>query len=117
VLSGDDFVTYPMLAVGAVGVISVTANVAPADVTEMCEAHFSGDAERARSLHYKLRPLNRAMFIETNPIPAKTTLALMGKIGGEFRSPLCPPSEANLAKIRQAAEAYGLLPARAGVSG
>ncbi len=70
VLSGDDFVTLPMMAMGAVGTISVTANVAPADVAEMCQAQLDGDHEGARRLHFKMWELNHMMFIETNPIPS-----------------------------------------------
>ena len=90
VLSGEDSVVLPMYSVGGRGVISVTANVAPKDMAEMCDAAEEGDWQRARDLHYKLRPLSAAMFFETNPIPAKTALSLMGKIQGDLRLPLCP---------------------------
>ncbi|MEK6710628.1 MAG: 4-hydroxy-tetrahydrodipicolinate synthase [Nitrospinota bacterium] len=109
VLSGDDFVTLPMMAMGAVGTISVTANVAPADVAEMCQAQLGGDAGRALRLHYKMWELNHMMFVETNPIPAKATLALMGRLRMEYRLPLCPPSPANLKKIEAFARSYGLV--------
>jgi 4-hydroxy-tetrahydrodipicolinate synthase len=109
VLSGDDFVTLPMMAMGAVGTISVTANVAPADVAEMCQAQLDGDCERALRLHYKMWELNHMMFIETNPIPAKATLAMMGRLRMEYRLPLCPPSAANLKKLESFARSYGLV--------
>jgi len=110
VLSGDDFVTLPMMAMGAVGTISVTANVAPADVAEMCQAQLDGDRERALRLHYKMWELNHMMFVETNPIPAKATLALMGRLKLEYRLPLCPPSAANMKKLEAFAKSYGLIP-------
>ena len=109
VLSGDDFVTLPMMVMGAVGTISVTANVAPADVAAMCRAQFDGDAARARDLHYKMWGLNRMMFIETNPIPAKAALALMGKIALEYRLPLCPPSDAHMKTLEAFTRSYGLI--------
>ena len=77
VLSVDDFVTLPMMAMGAVGTISVTANVSPLDVSNMCEAQLNGDFNVAKELHYKMWLLNKMMFVETNPIPAKFTLSLM----------------------------------------
>ncbi len=92
VMSGDDFVNFPLMAVGGVGTISVTANVAPADVSGMCQAYLDGDIDHARTLHYKMWELNRMMFIETNPIPVKATLAIMGKVALEYRLPLCQPS-------------------------
>ncbi|MFZ5996467.1 MAG: 4-hydroxy-tetrahydrodipicolinate synthase [Nitrospirota bacterium] len=100
VISGDDFTTLPLLALGGKGVISVTANVAPKDVAEMYNAWDRGDIAKARELHYKLEPLNAAMFIETNPIPVKTALALMGKIEEEFKLPLCEMSAANKDKLK-----------------
>lgn len=92
-LSGDDSTVLPSLALGAKGTISVTSNVLPKAVHELCEAWFAGDVQRARRLHYYLEPLNRAMFVETNPIPVKTALALMGKMTNELRLPLCNMQE------------------------
>jgi 4-hydroxy-tetrahydrodipicolinate synthase len=109
VLSGDDFTTFPLMMLGGKGVISVTANVAPADVAGMCNALERGDIEEARRLHYKLEPLNKAMFIETNPIPVKTALSMMGRIQEELRLPLCPMSDANRERLRKALVDYGLL--------
>ncbi|MBI5049624.1 MAG: 4-hydroxy-tetrahydrodipicolinate synthase [Nitrospirae bacterium] len=109
VISGDDFTTLTLLALGGKGVISVSANVAPKDVSEMCKAWDSGNIAEARRLHYKLEPLNQSMFIETNPIPAKTALSMMGKIQEEFRLPLCPLSDANKEKLRKTLADYGLL--------
>ncbi len=109
VLSGDDFVTLPMMAMGGVGTISVTANVAPADVARMCQAQLDGDAATAKALHYKMWELNHMMFCETNPIPAKATLAIMGYIALEYRLPLCAPSDANMRKLEAFAREYGLV--------
>ncbi len=101
VLSGDDFTTLPLLALGGKGVISVSANVAPNDVSMMCSLWMKGQHDKARAIHYKLEPLNAAMFIETNPIPVKTALAMMGKIHEEFRLPLCEMSPANKDKLKK----------------
>jgi len=99
VLSGDDALTLPMLAVGAKGVITVTANVAPADMAALVDAWEAGDAAKARKLHFKLYPLFQALFLETNPIPVKHALALMGKATADLRLPLCPMSQDNLDKL------------------
>jgi 4-hydroxy-tetrahydrodipicolinate synthase len=109
VISGDDFTTLPLLALGGKGVISVTANVAPREVSDMCRLWKEGKYEEARALHYRLEPLNDAMFIETNPIPAKTALALMGRIREEFRLPLCEMSDANKEKLRKTIRDFGLI--------
>jgi 4-hydroxy-tetrahydrodipicolinate synthase len=101
VLSGDDFTTLPLMALGGKGVISVTANVAPKLVSQMCSFWEKGKFDEARKLHYKLEPLNASMFIETNPIPVKTALALMGKIREEFRLPLCEMAPANREKLKK----------------
>ncbi len=100
VLSGDDFTTLPLLALGGHGAISVTANIVPKDSAEMYNAWINNDINKARQLHYKLEPLNSAMFIETNPIPVKTALAMMGKIKEEFRLPLCEMSKPNRDKLK-----------------
>jgi 4-hydroxy-tetrahydrodipicolinate synthase len=109
VLSGDDFTVLPLLAVGGMGVISVTSNVAPGDMAGMCNAFFQGDLAAARALHYKMWPLMEAMFFETNPTPAKTALKMMGKITGEVRQPLWAMSAANEDKLRQVMQEYGLI--------
>jgi 4-hydroxy-tetrahydrodipicolinate synthase len=108
VISGDDFTTLPLLLLGGKGVISVSANVAPRDVAAMIKAWEDGRIEEARRLHYKLEPLNQSMFIETNPIPAKTALSMMGKIQEEFRLPLCPMSDGNKDKLRNILKNYGI---------
>jgi 4-hydroxy-tetrahydrodipicolinate synthase len=109
VLSGDDFTVLPLLSIGGVGVISVTANVAPTDMAGLCDAYFAGDMVEARRLHYKLQPLNQAMFFETNPIPVKTALGLMGKCSPELRLPLCPMSDTNTEKLTNVMKKYGLI--------
>lgn len=101
VLSGDDFTTIPLMALGGKGVISVAANVAPKLVSQMCALWANGKFDEARKLHYRLEPLNASMFIETNPIPVKTALAMMGKIQEEFRLPLCEMAPANKEKLRK----------------
>jgi 4-hydroxy-tetrahydrodipicolinate synthase len=101
ILSGDDFTTLPLLALGGKGVISVSANVAPKLVSDMCTFWEAGRYDEARAIHFQLEPLNAAMFIETNPIPVKTALALMGKIKEEFRLPLCEMAPANRDKLKK----------------
>ncbi|MCX5642231.1 MAG: 4-hydroxy-tetrahydrodipicolinate synthase [Candidatus Omnitrophica bacterium] len=109
VLSGDDSLTLPIMAVGGVGVISVAANVIPNGVAEMTHAFLAGDPGRARELHQQHYPLLRALFYETNPIPVKTVLAWMGKIAPEWRLPLCAMTKENEARLRKAVEKAGLI--------
>ena len=108
-LSGDDNVTLPVLAIGGAGVVSVVANIVPKDTADMIAAWEGGNAARARELFFKLLPLCQAMFYETNPIPVKTSLALMGKIDGEMRLPLAPISPANEERLKRALKDYGLI--------
>jgi len=108
-LSGDDNLTLPVLALGGTGVISVVANIVPRDTADMVSAWERGDFGRSKELFYRLLPLCQAMFYETNPIPVKTALALMGKIEGGFRLPLVPISLANEERLRKALNDYGLL--------
>jgi len=108
-LSGDDNVTLPVLAIGGKGVISVVANIVPKDTADMVNAWEEGNVERAKELFYKLFPLCQAMFYETNPIPVKTSLALMGKIQDELRLPLVPMASANLERLKKALQDYGLI--------
>jgi len=110
VLSGDDFTTLPLLTIGGHGVISVTSNIAPAMMSDMINAFRAGDMDRARELHYRLQPLHRAMFIETNPVPVKTALAMMGMVGEELRLPLVALSGANRAKLASIMSGFGLVP-------
>jgi 4-hydroxy-tetrahydrodipicolinate synthase len=108
-LSGDDNLTLPVLAIGGKGVVSVVANVAPRDTADLVNVWDRGDIDQARKIYYKLLPLCKAMFYETNPIPVKTALALMGKMDGELRLPLAPLSPANHEKLKMTLREYGLL--------
>lgn len=109
VLSGDDQMTFPLMALGGKGVISVVTNIVPQKMSAMAKSMLEGDIDAGRAVHFEIFELCQAMFIETNPIPVKAALALMGKIEPEFRLPLCPPSEANLAKLRGVLEKCGVL--------
>ena len=110
VLSGDDFTSMPTVLIGGTGVISVTSNVAPRDMAEMMEAALAGDVAKAKQMHYKLFPLMQAMFYDTNPVPAKKSLELMGKIkSGTPRLPLCSIDDDSLARLKGALSAYGLI--------
>lgn len=109
VLSGDDINTLPILSVGGKGVISVVANVDPADIAETCNAFKAGNIELARKLHYKTMQLAVDLFIETNPIPAKTALMMMGKLNGKLRLPLAPLTPANEEALRQTLKDAGLI--------
>ncbi len=100
VMSGDDFTVLPLLSLGGTGVISVTSNVAPKKMAELCKAFAAGDLSKAQEIHYELMPLNRSMFVETNPSPVKTALAMMGKMEESFRLPLCSISDANKEYLR-----------------
>ena len=108
-ISGDDALTLPVLAIGGTGVISVVANLVPRDVTDMVAAFQRRDIVTARKLHLQLLPLIKACFIETNPIPVKTALGLLKMIDPELRLPLCPMSAAHLEQLRAALVHYGLL--------
>ncbi|MDP9454516.1 MAG: 4-hydroxy-tetrahydrodipicolinate synthase [Actinobacteria bacterium] len=101
ILSGDDSLTLPIMALGGNGVISVASNVAPAAVSEMVGALLNGDFERGRELHYELLPLFRALFVETNPIPVKSAASLLGLCSDEMRLPMVPLADENLAKLRE----------------
>lgn len=109
VLSGEDSLTFPLMALGAQGVISVTANVVPDLSARMVHAFLDGDLEEARELHFQTLALSKVLFIETNPIPVKTALAMMKKIREEFRLPLCPMSKENREKLRQVLVKMGLI--------
>ncbi len=108
-LSGDDFINYPLLAVGSSGSISVTANILPGKMAEMHNLFFAGKHDEALKLHMEMRELHHAMFLETNPIPVKTAAALMGKINEEFRLPLSPMAEGNRTKLEEILRRYGLI--------
>ena len=109
VLSGDDPLLWPILAIGGKGVISVTANILPAKVAALCKAAAIGDIAEARSLHYELMDINDSLFIDTNPIPVKAALHLMGKIENELRGPLIELSKDTLERLKKAMACHGLL--------
>ena len=108
-LSGEDALNMPILSVGGTGAISVTANILPDKVSGMISAWRGGDASAAQKIHYELLEFNQVMFIETNPIPVKTALAMMGKIKEEFKLPLCEMAEANKAKLSGVLKKYGCI--------
>jgi 4-hydroxy-tetrahydrodipicolinate synthase len=109
VLSGDDFITFPMMACGAKGVISVLANIMPKAVGDLTDAFYAGDLEKARQLHLHTLKIGNAMFIESNPIPVKTALGLMGKCSDELRLPLCEMGAANKEKLAAIMKEYKLI--------
>lgn len=108
-LSGDDGLTLPVLAIGGKGVISVTSNIAPAALKDMVDRFNAGDLAGARKLHYHYLPLHDAMFTETNPIPVKAALQMMGKISAEIRLPLTPLSPANREKLQKVLKEFKLI--------
>ena len=108
-LSGDDFLTFPILCLGGKGVISVAANVAPQLMKELYEAFKSGNMDKAREMHYRLMPLYSALFIDTNPIPVKKALELMGMPAGKPRPPLVELSEEKTEKLKKVLESLGLI--------
>ncbi|MCM8810526.1 MAG: 4-hydroxy-tetrahydrodipicolinate synthase [Candidatus Omnitrophica bacterium] len=109
VLSGDDSLTLPIMSVGGKGVVSVASNIVPLEVSQMVEYALKGDYENARKLHLKLFPIFKILFIETNPIPVKTCLSLMGKISPEWRLPLCGPTDDSIEKIKKTLKEFGLI--------
>jgi 4-hydroxy-tetrahydrodipicolinate synthase len=109
VLSGDDNITLPLLAIGGSGVVSVIANIVPRETADLVHAALEGDWKRARDLHYRLFPLARAAFLETNPIPIKEMMAMAGMLEPEFRLPMCRMSDANREKLRDIIKPYGLI--------
>lgn len=109
VLSGDDSLTLPMMSVGAKGIVSVASNVAPKAVSEMVAHALAGRWNEARAIHMKYYQLFTDLFIDTNPIPVKTALAMMGKIDEVFRLPMCETSAGNKAKLRELLTKLGLV--------
>lgn len=109
VLSGDDPMTFPLMALGGKGVISVVTNIVPDKMADLVKSALEGDMEAARAAHFDMYELCRAIFLETNPIPVKAALALMGMIEPEYRLPLCPPAAANQEALKSTLERYGLI--------
>ena len=108
-ISGDDGLILPILAIGGTGVISVLANIVPADVKSLISEFEKGNLALARKMHYKLLPLIKAMFIETNPAPVKTAMEMIGMLGAEIRLPLCPMKSENVEKLKKTLKDYGLV--------
>ena len=112
ILSGDDALTLPFLAAGAVGVISVTSNLIPAEIAQMVRAFAKGDATAARGLHERFYPLHKELFVEPNPVPAKTALALMKDwMTPDVRLPLCEMGKSNFQQLRRVLADVGLIKA------
>ena len=109
VLSGDDSLTLPLMALGASGVISVAANIVPKEMVDLVDLIAEGDASGARDVNFRLFPLFRDLFIETNPIPIKTALALSGRIGSELRPPMCEMAPANQRRLEEVLRELGIL--------
>ncbi len=108
-ISGDDALTLPVLAIGGVGIISVVANIIPRDVADMCIAFEKGNVKKAEELHYMMLPLVKAMFIETNPIPVKTAMGLMKLCDPGLRLPMCEMMPENREKLVAALKEYKLI--------
>ena len=108
-ISGDDSLTLPVLSIGGTGIISVAANIAPKEIAELVNEFEKGNIKKAQDMHYKLLPLIKALFIETNPIPVKTALGLLGMCEPDLRLPMCEMSSGNKEKLRKALIDYGLL--------
>jgi 4-hydroxy-tetrahydrodipicolinate synthase len=108
-ISGDDSLTLPVIGIGGTGIISVVANIVPKDVADMVSAFEKGNLKKAQELHYKLLPLIKAVFIETNPIPVKTAMGLMGMCEPDLRLPMTSMSPENLEKLKKALKDYGLI--------
>ncbi len=109
VLSGDDAITIPLIALGGKGVVSVVSNEIPAEMTQLVKAALDGDYCRARELQHRYLPLMEVNFVESNPIPVKAAMAMMGLLEPVWRLPLVPPAEANRAKMEKVLEPLGLL--------
>ncbi|MBS1816497.1 MAG: 4-hydroxy-tetrahydrodipicolinate synthase [Acidobacteria bacterium] len=101
VLSGDDAITLPLMAIGGRGVISVASNEIPAEMVQMVEAALRGDFAAARAVHHRIAPLMVVNFVEANPVPVKSAMAMMGLLEEQYRLPMCPPTAASKEKIRR----------------
>lgn len=108
-VSGDDGLTLPVLSIGGTGIISVVANIVPKDVAALVSEFTKGNMKKAQEIHYRLLPLIKAMFIETNPIPIKTAMGLLGMCEPDLRLPMCSMAPENLEKLKKALKEYGVL--------
>jgi 4-hydroxy-tetrahydrodipicolinate synthase len=109
IMSGDDSMTLPFMSVGATGVVSVAANVIPGKIHDLVQTFLDGHLDQSRKIHFEILDLCKAMFIETNPIPVKTALSMMGMVDDEWRLPLCEMGKDNKAKLEQVLKRYGLV--------
>jgi 4-hydroxy-tetrahydrodipicolinate synthase len=109
VLSGDDAITIPLMALGGRGIVSVVSNQIPGPMAQLAQACLHGDFDGARKIQARYLPLMNINFIEANPIPVKAGMALMGLLEPIWRLPLCPPAAANLTRIEKVLESLGLL--------
>jgi 4-hydroxy-tetrahydrodipicolinate synthase len=109
ILSGDDALTVPIMALGGKGVIATTSNIMPREMHDLAAAGLAGDFTRAREIHYKIMPVVRNLFTETNPIPLKQALAFMGRCANELRMPLCPMSAPAAEKLKAAMKELKLI--------
>jgi 4-hydroxy-tetrahydrodipicolinate synthase len=109
VLSGDDAVTIPVMALGGRGIVSVVSNQIPGEMTQLAQACLRGDFEAARRIQARFLPLMNVNFVESNPIPVKAAMGLMGLLEPVYRLPMTPPSPASLARIAKVLETAGLL--------
>lgn len=108
-LSGDDALTLPVLAIGGEGVVSVVGNILPKETAQICSLYFQGKIEEARKLHYRILPVIKAMFLDTNPVPVKTAAEMMGLCSSEMRLPLCEMSEVKRKQLQETLKKYGVL--------
>ena len=109
VLSGDDNMTYPLIALGGNGVVSVVSNLMPEEMRKLVHAALDGDYETAREMHYRLMPIFKGAFIETNPIPIKAAMAMKGMCQEVYRAPMCEMQPENREKLREICEELGVL--------
>ena len=109
VLSGEEILTFPLICLGGHGVISVAANIIPTEIKKLVDLSLGGDMKKARALHHKLYPVMAGCFMETNPIPVKTALALQGKVSEIFRLPMCQMGSENKEKWKRILKSAGLL--------
>lgn len=109
VLSGDDSLTLPMMSLGGRGVVSVAANIIPKEISDLVRLYLDGSIEEARRLHFKLIPIFKAMFIETNPIPVKAAMGIMKILDPEWRLPLCAPKGETTEKLKKVLKEQGLI--------
>ncbi|MFH1878971.1 MAG: dihydrodipicolinate synthase family protein, partial [Candidatus Omnitrophota bacterium] len=109
VMSGDDSMTLPFMSVGATGVVSVVANIIPGKVHDLVQNFLDGKIAESRKIHYEIMGLCKAMFIETNPIPVKTAMSMMGMLDEQWRMPLCEMASENREKLKKVLKKYKLI--------